>query len=144
MIFERRTSQGEAMAGVEAAQRLCRRCCRVLHELGLVDDHHVPRLSHQQLNIARQKGVGRQHNVIGFKRLEFRLAVDAMLDQHRELRCEAVCLRPPVRHEAGRRDDEAGSVKATRFFLDGEMGQNLHGLAQAHIVCQQPTEPGFP
>ena len=61
-----------------------------------------------------------------------------------QMRRETVEFRGPVRHQAGRHDNQCRPIEATGGFLDDDMSDGLRGLAQAHVVGEQPAKTVFP
>ena len=50
----------------------------------------------------------------------------------------------PVRHQAGRHHDQRRPVEPAGRFLDGDVGDRLGGLAQPHVVGEQPAQAVLP
>ena len=61
-----------------------------------------------------------------------------------QMRREAGKFRGPVRHQAGRHDDQRRPIEAPGLFLDNDMGDGLRRLAKAHVVGQQSAEVFLP
>ena len=140
MVFHRRAGETQPMACIEAADQLRRLRGGILDRLRLVQHCHVPLNRQQPVGVARQQRVGR-HNQIGIVDLGKALgAVGAMQRQDPELGRQPCRLGDPVRHDAGRANDEAGPVKAAFALLDQNMSEGLHRLAQPHIVGKDAAE----
>ena len=101
----------------------------------------VPVLRRQHRVVARQQRIGRQHEVVRRDRRRTALAVLARAAAARAARREALRLAPPVRHQAGRRDDQRRrSSRPAPSRWRG--GQGLHRLAEAHVVREHAAEAG--
>ena len=104
----------------------------------------VPLDGTEQRSVARGDAVAGDHHVMGRDHLVELLAgraVRAVVDHHAQLRGEAAGLGGPVAHHGGRRDHERGPGGLVASVLDGQEGEQLQGLAQAHVVGEHAAEP---
>ena len=116
----------------------CRGGPRVLHVLGLVEDHAVPGLGGEEGGVAPQQAVRRdahrgavEHPAEVVDRLR---AVGAVLVERAQSRGEAAHLPFPRAQHREWADDECGPR------IGEEEGDRLHRLAQAHVVGEAASE----
>ena len=70
-----------------------------------------------------------------------RVAVEPMQHDDAEVRRELRQLGRPVGDQAGGNDDQRRTVEPCLLVLDGDVGNGLRGLAQAHVVGQEAAQP---
>ena len=100
----------------------------------------MPRLAQQHFSIAKEQRIARHHQVgIGDLRMPLR-SIGAVQHDGAQGRSEPLHLRVPVRHDAGRSDDERRPVQASSVLLGKQVRQRLDGFAEAHRVCQDAAE----
>src|SRR5262249_31895336 len=105
-IFDRRTREREAALRLEALRGARGGAERVLDVLRLVEDRVGQVELRQELFVASEKRVARDHDVRVFELVGALLAVAAVPDDVTERRRELVELALPVRDDARRRDDQ--------------------------------------
>jgi len=143
VVFHGGAGHAQAVAGREGAGDVGPFGVRVLDILGFVEDEEVEGLTLEDFLIARQEGIAGDDEVEAGGAFEMLLAVAAVGDVDAQPRGEALGFGAPVGHEAGGRDDEAGEVGAAGFLFEDEMGENLDGFAQAHVVGEDAAEGVF-
>ena len=111
---------------------------RILHLLGLVQHHRAPLGLAQQAAVSRQQRVGGEHDVVALELLDVARAVGPVMDDDRQVGREPVELAAPV-PEHGRRADDQRRPLSTVAPVQ-QVGDQLHGLAQAHVVGQQRAQ----
>ena len=140
----------DALAGGEGARRLRLPGRGVLDRLRLVEHHPPPRDVAQCLDVARGDRVGRDHEVGAGDGLLEPLAagpVGAVVHVDGQVGSEPLRLALPVADERHRADEERGprgdvlSVPGAGGSVEREEGEDLHGLAQAHVVGEHAAEP---
>ena len=138
--FDGGTGHAEAVACRERAGDVGPFGVGVFDVLGFVEDEKVEGLTLEDFLIARQEGIAGDDEVEVREAFEVLLAVAAVGDVDAEAGGEALGFSAPVGHEAGGRHDEAGEVGAAEFLFQDEVGKNLNGLAQAHVVGEDAAE----
>jgi len=90
--------------------------------------------------VARQQGVGRQHQVALIDLVELLGAVLALQQQHFQGRRELGRLVLPVAHQTRRCNHQGRMRETARFLFHQDMRQGLHGLAKAHVIGQDARQ----
>ncbi len=71
------------------------------------------------------------------------LAICPVQNKNLQLRRKLLRFGKPIRHQAGRRDDQRGIGEVTSRFLQRDQGEDLNGLAQPHFVGEDPSQPAL-
>ncbi len=150
-VLDRGAGECEAGPGRHRPQGPRRPRERVLHRLRLVGRHEPPPDRGQRLVVAAQHAVGDEDQGVGPEVVEG--AVASVVSAHDDRGREAGRLPFPVGDEGHRADHEGrppavlGGLPAVLVarlvarFLEAEVqGEQLHGLAEAHVVRQHPAQ----
>ena len=144
-VFDRRAAHRQAPGRVHVAQRPIRGCAGVLDGLRLVDDDAGQGDSAPLVGLEARQRVRGDHDVAVLhlrrdRRSPARRCFDnaANAQEGRELRG----LLSPHAHDRGGGDDEDRPDAGARGAQGSDGGEDLHGLAQAHVVRQNGAEPG--
>ena len=147
-VLDGRAGEGEPARGAQEAGGLGGLGAGVLDGLGLVEDDALELDRAKPLDVQAHGGVGGEDQVRIREAGGAGVALDAGVLHDAERGRESLGLAGPVEHERLGRDDEPGlgrGIFAARG-LDGtcamveEMGQELDGLAQPHVVGETAAE----
>ncbi len=144
-VLHGRAGQRDPEGYVEAADRLVGLAEVVLHGLRLVEHQTAPLEGEVVVGLHPVERVGGDHQVgavaqLGQRRAAARLRTGD--DPHVEARGELLGLVGPHRHHAGRCHHEEGA--GARGACVRHERQRLQGLAEPHVVGEDPAEPGLP
>ncbi|MNS87783.1 hypothetical protein D3C72_1217380 [compost metagenome] len=128
VIFQRRAGQAQAVARAQQARALRRLAARILDVVRFVEDDQVEIVLAQSFLVARQQGVGRQHQVALIDLVELLGAVLALQQQHFQGRCKLGRLVLPVAHQTRRCNHQGRMRETARFLFHQDMRQSLHGF----------------
>src|SRR5581483_545142 len=104
------TGERQPVIGAELLRRLRRRADRILDVLRLVQDRVGELQLLQQIYVPAQERVARHDDVGVLELVGLVLAPGAVPESRRQAGGEALDLADPVRHDAGRRDDESANL----------------------------------
>ena len=90
--------------------------------------------------IAPQQRVRGQHEIVLANLIETFLALRAMQIQHPKRRRKLSRFLAPVVNQRGGQHDQRRPVEASRFLLDQNVRQRLHGLAEAHVIGENTRQ----
>ena len=125
---------------VDRTRRLGRARERVLDRLGLVEHERAPLDPDQQAAVARQQRVGREHDVPGLELLgAARCGRGRGGCGRAQVGGEPVQLALPVAEHRGRARRSAPAARAVGAIE--QVGDQLHRLAEAHVVGQERAQP---
>ncbi|MNM56734.1 hypothetical protein D3C81_679110 [compost metagenome] len=140
VVFQRRAGQTQAVARAQQARALRRLAARILDVVRFVEDDQVEIMLAQGFLVARQQGVGGQHQVALIDLVELLRAVLALQQQHFQAGRELGRLVLPVAHQTRRRNDERRMRQTARFLFHQDMRQGLHRLAETHVIGQDARQ----
>ena len=167
VIFHGCAGEGDAIIGRDGAGRAGLFRLGVLDVLGLVENNAGPRYFLEQLKIAVQQGVTRQHQGMFaglFAEGPALLPIQAVVDHHGQIGREPLGFLLPVAddgHGANEQRRASGSFAIARGLtpparltigpVAPDEGQGLHGFAEPHVVGEtgakapaaQEAEPGI-
>ena len=154
VVLDGRAGEGDLVIRLERAggPRLLR--LRVLDVLCLVEDDPRPRYVREDLHIAVEEGVARDHDRVFERLLPERLAPgsrDAVVNHDGQARREAGRLLLPVPDDRGRADQQ-DRAPVVRLPVPLHERERLDRLAEPHVVGQacaeaqpaQKVEPRIP
>ncbi|MNO77951.1 hypothetical protein D3C76_690740 [compost metagenome] len=144
VVFQRRTAQAQALAGVQLAGSLGGLAVGVLDVLRFIQHQDVQRLRRQALDVLGQQRVGGQDQVVVGQVVEMLFAAGAVQRQHLELRGEVRGFVEPVGNQAGGHHHHAGAIEAPGVLLAEHVRQGLQGFAQAHVIGEDAADFQLP
>ena len=144
MIFQGGTAEAQALPGIQIAGRLRGLAGGVLDVLRFVEHQDVQGLSGQALDILGQQRIGGEDQVVVGQVIEVFFARGAIQRQDLELGREVRGFVEPVGNQAGGHHHHARPVEAPGVLLGQHVGQGLQGLAQSHVVRQDPADFQLP
>src|SRR5947209_2305604 len=110
----------------------------VFDGLRLIEDGDVKLLAKEHLLIAREQGIGREHDVALADLREKLLALGPVQREYRQLGCKPLRFIEPVRQNArwtnNKRGFSGSATKSAFMFFAGEKSQRLNGLAKPHVI----------
>ncbi len=147
VVLHGRSGDGQLERGLQPPRALVDLRLVILGELGLVQDQPRPGQLRVGVEVDPQQRVRGDHRVGARDGLVERLAAAVAglrYRDHVQSRREPRGLGRPVRHHARRGDDE--KRRSGRAGLPGvaDQRQGLQGLAQAHVVGEDPAELVLP
>ena len=147
VVLDRRAREREALAGVEQPTGLGDLTGGVLDRLRLVEHDQVPLDLAELEHVATQQCVVRDEHVELGEVFQDSRSIGTGVGHRPQLGREPRGLVEPVEDQAGRRDHQGRSPHVGRR-LPGvltlfEQRQELHGLAEPHVVGQAPAQTEF-
>ena len=146
-VLHRRAGDGQPEGGAQVAGHRVHLRGAVLQELCLVEDHPAPVESAVLAGVDPQERVAGDHHVRPRHLVRHggaALAGGGVQDAHVEVRGELLGLGRPHGHHGARRDHEERRPLGPGLARVGEEREGLDGLAQAHVVGQDPAEVLLP
>ena len=110
MILQRRAREADPPVRIEPSDRLRSLGLRVLDELSLIQHQRVPAARSKSLGITLQQLVTDDDQVTRARCFDQCFAIRIAIQSRRQRRCESLGFSNPVVADAGRGDDQGGTV----------------------------------
>src|SRR5262244_811529 len=141
MILDRSATQPQTISSTQKACCLRGFSVGILDRLGLVEDDVIKFEILKRKDIPAQRTIGGENYVTS--REVVAVAGHAGVIQNPQLRCEALRLLLPVKHQGFRNHDEGRGdwlAAAPQLATHFEKSQHLRRLAHTHIIGQATAE----
>ena len=140
VVLDRRAAHGQPVPPLEQPGRLGRLAVGVLDRLRLVQDHVIEGDLAQLDDVGPEGPVGGDDQVVVGELVAGGVAVRPGVVEDPEPRAELLGLGLPVEDQRPGDDDQARPPREPPGPPALEQGEDLHGLAQAHVVGQDAAE----
>ncbi len=139
-VFHRCAGEGEPVFGFQLQDGLGLCGQGIFDVLRLIQHHPPPADTLEQLGVFARQGVGRDEHIATTagdrEGVFFAGASAAMVDVGAYVRGEALDFLAPVADYRGGRNQQIRRSAETEFLFPHELGNDLDGLAQPHVIGQ--------